>query len=168
MRAPRGAACESPNATVISWFKCPTVSERPNGSESKSDWHSSWHHARLDVEVVCRIQDVRLEHPHRFLGAEVSEQEACRCLGEPHSYRARCAPGQHHHPYGASGNRDRQEGRGHRKAPHGGGQDPRHDDERRAAQHRRNSQARTRRQTPPPRHPPPPPKPPPLPPLPQP
>src|SRR6202165_5824814 len=92
MRAPRGAACESPNATVISWFKGRTVRERPNGSESKSDWHSSWHHARLDVEVVCRIQDVRLEHSHRFLGAEVFEQEICRCLGEPHSYRERRGP----------------------------------------------------------------------------
>src|SRR6202044_261350 len=50
MRAPRGAACESPSATATSWFKCPTVSERPNGSESKSDWYSSRHHARLDSE----------------------------------------------------------------------------------------------------------------------
>src|ERR1700730_16905913 len=137
MRAPKGAACESPNATVISWFKCPTVSERPNGSESKSDWHSSWHHARLDVEVVCGIQDVRLEHPHRSLGAEVSEQEARGCLGEPHSHRARRPPRQHHHSYGTSGNRDRQEGRGHRKAPHRRGEDSRHDDESCAAHYRR-------------------------------
>src|SRR5450631_1542914 len=107
MRAPRGAACESQNAAVISWFKCPTASERPNGSKSKSDWYSSWHHARLDVEVVCRIQDVRLEHPHRLLGAAISEQEACRCLGEPHPYRARRAPREHHDSHGAAWNRDR-------------------------------------------------------------
>src|ERR1700722_13898442 len=99
MHAPRAAACESPSATVTSWFKCPTVSERPNGSESQSDWYSSRHHARLDVEVVCRIQDVRLEHPHRFSGAEVSEQEACRRFGEPDSHRARCTACQYHHPY---------------------------------------------------------------------
>src|ERR1035441_7030757 len=92
MRAPKGGACVSPSAAVTSWFKCPTVSERPNGSESKSDWYSSWHHARLDVEVVCRIQDLCLEHPHRLPGAEISEQETCRCVGKPHQPRTRAAP----------------------------------------------------------------------------
>src|SRR5471032_132126 len=111
MRAPKGAACGSPSATVISLFKCPTASERPDGSESKSDWYSTWHHSRLDVEVVRRFQDVRLEHPHRPLGAAISEQEAGGCVREPDSHRARGAPRQHHDPYGAAGNRDRQEGR---------------------------------------------------------
>src|ERR1700678_4505498 len=122
MRAPRGAACGSPNATVISWFKCPTASERPNGSESKSDWYSSRHHARLDVEVVCAFEELRRKHSHRLLGAQVPQQEAVRCLGEPHSYRTRRAPRQHHHSHGTSGNRDRQEGRGHRETPHRGGE----------------------------------------------
>src|SRR5713226_7631581 len=112
MRAPRGAACESPNATVISWFKCPTVSERPNGSESKSNWYSSRHHARLVVEVVCTFEEFCLEYPHRFPGAQVPEQEVGGCVGEQHSYRARRAARQHHDSYGAAGNRDRQEGRG--------------------------------------------------------
>src|SRR4029077_12112342 len=113
MRAPRGAAYASRSATATSWFKCPTVSERPNGSESKSNWYSSRHHARLVVEVVCTFEELRRKHSYRFLGAQVLEQEIGRCVGEQHSHRARRAPRQHHDSYGPSGNRDRQEGRGH-------------------------------------------------------
>src|SRR5271167_4629279 len=107
MRAPRAAACASPSAAATSWFKCPTVSERPNGSESKSNWYSSRHHARLVVEVVCAFEELRVEYPHRFPGAEVSEQEACRRLGEPHSHRARGEAREHHDSHGAARDRDR-------------------------------------------------------------
>src|ERR1019366_2881346 len=110
MRVPRGAACASPSATVTSWFKCPTASETPNGSKSKSDWHSSWHYARLDVEVVRRVQNVCLEYPHRFPGAPVPHEKAGRRIGQPHSYRACRASRQHHHSHGAAWNRDRKEG----------------------------------------------------------
>src|SRR5882757_5725418 len=121
MRAPKGAACRFTSATATSSFKFPTASETPNGSESQSDWYSSRHHPRLVVEVVCAFEELRLEYPHRLPGAQVSEQEAGRCLGEQHSYRAGGPPRQHHHSHGPAGNRDRQEGRGHRETPHRGG-----------------------------------------------
>jgi hypothetical protein len=63
----KGRGVRSPSATVTSWFKCPTASERPNGSKSKSDWYSPRHHARLDVEVVCAFEELRREHSHRLL-----------------------------------------------------------------------------------------------------
>src|SRR6202167_2174502 len=116
MRAPRSASCASPSATVTSWFKCPTESERPNGSESKSNWYSSWHHARLVVEVVCAFEEFCLEHSHRFLGAQVPEQEIGRCVGEQHPHRAGRTAREHHHSHGPAGNRDRQEGRGYAEA----------------------------------------------------
>ena len=51
-----------------------------------------------------------------YRGARVPEEEARRSVGQPHPDRARGAQGQHHDPHGASGHRDRQEGRGHREA----------------------------------------------------
>jgi len=56
MRAPKGAACRFISATVTSSFKFPTASETPNGSESQSDWYSSWHHPRLRRRSGMRIR----------------------------------------------------------------------------------------------------------------
>ena len=100
------------------------------------EWSSRWY---ANSQTFPDLRRAGSPHPR------VPAQEAQGSVDQPHSHRAAGEEGQHHDPYGASGRRDRQEGRGHREAAQRSREAARDAAARRAAQHLRDPQARARR-----------------------
>ena len=51
----------------------------------------------ITASIIVQTVSYTHLHTHRSPGAPVPDEEARRCIGEPHPHRARRAPRQHHH-----------------------------------------------------------------------